>query len=99
MENKPQINIDSSLFLLRQFQTRKTCEQLARETGSSQSSITKLRQGDATIGLETAAKIAAALGLRVVVSFEPSGQSDLPRCGGVDATHDGCLKDQHPPQF
>lgn len=71
MKNEPQINIDPSQFLLRQFQARKTCKQLAKETGSSQSSITKLRQGDATIGLETAAKIAAALGLCVVVSFEP----------------------------
>lgn len=74
MKNEPQITIDSSQFLLRQFQARKTCEQLARETGSSQSSVTKLRQGDATIGLETAAKIAAVLGLRVVVSFEPLEQ-------------------------
>ena len=74
MRNTPTIIVDAAAFRARQAYLDVKVADLAAQAHSSVATVVKLRKGNPTVNLEAAARIAAGLGLRVRVSFEPIEQ-------------------------
>lgn len=74
MRNTPTIIVDAPAFRARQAYLGITGADLAARAQSSETTVVKLRKGNPAVSLEAAARIAAELGLRVRVSFEPIEQ-------------------------
>lgn len=52
-----------------------TQEQLAKATGIDQSNISKLENGTANPSLKTLKRLAAGMGMRLVIGFEPIAEA------------------------